>query len=159
TLHTDVVVIGGGAAGLAAAAEAARAGCRTTLLDSEPQAGGWLLSAGGEHAAVAHRLVEEALANGVDVRTSSLAFGVFAGPVVAAPGPDGVLRVRPRQVVLAAGAVEQVPVFPNNDLPGVMTGQAVQRLVNLYRVAPGTDAVVLACGPESFQVAAPLQAA
>ena len=106
----------------------------------------------------ARGLVEEALGSGVDIRPSTLAFGVFGGPVVAAHAPEGLLRVRPRQVVFATGAVEQVPVFPNNDLPGVMTGQAVQRLLTLYRVAPGTEAVVLACGPEGFQVAAALVA-
>lgn len=152
-LHPDVLVVGGGAAGLAAAAEAARAGARTLLLEASPHLGGAL----GPEAT--SELVEQAEQAGVEVRTSTAVFGVFEGPVVAAVSPGRLLRVWPRQIVCATGGIEQPAVFPDNDLPGVMPASGVERLLGLYRVLPGERAVLFAYRPEALKTALRLLAA
>jgi sarcosine oxidase subunit alpha len=153
-LHPDVLVVGGGPAGLGAALEAARAGAHTVLIESEPQLGGRLRSTGRlvrdpEQAVpepgheLGKRLAAEVMKAGVDVRLSTTVFGVFEDDLVAAAGPAGLLRIRPGQLVIATGGLEQPLGFGNADLPGVMLSQAAERLVGLYRVLPGTNAVVL----------------
>ncbi|MFN8233874.1 MAG: hypothetical protein U0V56_10535 [Actinomycetota bacterium] len=69
------------------------------------------------------------------------AFGVFDGPLVAAANAAGLLRIRPRQLVLATGALEQPAVFPGSDLPGVMLSSAIDALVGRFGVLPGRNAV------------------
>jgi len=67
-------------------------------------------------------------------------------------------KVRAREVVLAAGAMEQPAIFGNNDLPGVMLGSAAQRLIRLYGVRPGRRAVVLTGNDDGYGVALDLAA-
>jgi len=57
--------------------------------------------------------------------------------------------LRAKSVVLATGAIEQPPVFRNNDLPGVMLGSAAQRLLHRYSIAPGRRVLVLGANAEA----------
>ena len=163
-LHPDVLVIGGGPAGLGAAIEAARAGARTVLMESEPAVGGTLRTAhqavqDPEHTdpeagyGLAKRLGIEAVKEGVEVRVSTTAIGVFEDNLVAAAGPAGLLRIRPRHLVVATGGLEQPLWFGNSDLPGVMLAGAAERLLRLYRVLPGLTAVVLTGDDRGYRCA------
>src|SRR5262249_12899649 len=66
------------------------------------------------------------------------------------------IRLRTNRLVVATGIVERPPVFGNNDLPGIMLGRAVQRLIHLYGARPGTRAVVVGSNAGSLRVAADL---
>jgi sarcosine oxidase subunit alpha len=156
TVFPDVLVIGGGRAGLAAAAEAGRAGRRTMLLEQRAELGGRLRTA---DPAAAHHLEHAARDAGVDILTSTPAFGVFEGPLVAAAGPRTLWRIRAGNIVFATGSLEQGSVFTNNDLPGVMLSEAVDRLLALYGVRPGAKAVVVAYGSHGQETAAALEQA
>jgi sarcosine oxidase, subunit alpha len=140
-LHVDVLVIGGGAAGLAAAAEASAAGAGTIVLEqrADPDA----MPGSPQERSVRADLLAEAEASGATVMSGTAAFGVFDGPLVAAASPDRLTRLRARHLVFATGGVEQPAVFPNNDLPGVMLSSAAELLVERFRVLPGRRAVVL----------------
>ncbi|MGZ5300270.1 MAG: 2Fe-2S iron-sulfur cluster-binding protein [Actinomycetota bacterium] len=140
-MHVDVLVIGGGSAGLAAATEAASAGASTVLLEQRGVTGG---DAGALAAATDA---------GARILVGTAAFGVFDGPLVAAFDAQALYRIRARHLVFATGAVEQSAVFPNNDLPGVMLSSAVELLIGRFGVLPGRRAVVLTAGSEGYRVA------
>ena len=148
--HPDVLVAGGGPAGMAAALAAARAGARVLLVEEGQQLGGHLRWGGAADLAVLAELRRDVAAEpGIEVLTDSVALGRYDDnwvPVVqrGLPGfPEQVVTARVGTLVVAPGLVERPYVFAGNDLPGVMLSSAVRRLVNLYAVRPGRRAVVL----------------
>ncbi len=163
-LFTDVAVVGGGAAGMAAALEAAQAGAGVVLVEAEPQLGGRLLvgtrplgggafgrSAGWD---VAGRLAAEVgAAERVRVLTAATVFGLYEGGLLGVLQGRRVVKLRARQVVIATGGFEHPPVFEQNDLPGVMLASGAQRLIALYGVRPGTRAVVVARDDRGLEAA------
>jgi sarcosine oxidase, subunit alpha len=144
-LHPEVLVIGGGSAGLAAATEASAAGASTVVLEQRNETG-------GDPGALAN-----ALDAGAQVLTGTAAFGVFDGPLIAAFGAATLYRIRARHLIFATGAVEQSAVFVNNDLPGVMLSSAVERLIEGYGVVPGRRAVVLTSSNAGYRTARSLR--
>ncbi|MEU9450916.1 sarcosine oxidase subunit alpha family protein [Streptomyces sp. NPDC048277] len=180
-VHTDVLVVGAGPAGLAAAAAAAGSGARVILLDDQPEPGGSLLSGRSErvggHSALAWVAeVRAALdaAPEVTVLPRTTAFGSYDANYVLAlqrrtdhlgtSAPEGVSRqrlwhIRARQVVLATGAHERPLVFAGNDRPGVMLAGAVRTYLNRYAVAAGSRAVVSTTNDSAYDTAADLHAA
>ena len=159
----DVLVVGGGPAGLEAALAAGRAGARVLLVEEQARLGGslaWQYGGGDEARATLDELCREleALEN-VEVRCATTAGGHYADHWVALFDARGMTRVRARAVVYATGAIEQPAVFGNNDLPGVLLGSACQQLVRWYAVRPGRRAVVLAANRDAYRVALDLQAA
>jgi sarcosine oxidase, subunit alpha len=137
--HADVLVIGGGAAGLSAAAEAAELGADVVLVDEGLEPGGRLLAEGG--VAYARELAERARIAGVEILANAPALGTFDGLVPVWEG-DTLHQIRARRQVFATGAIEQPLLFPGNDLPGVMLSGGARRLISMYAVQPGSRAVV-----------------
>lgn len=175
----DVLVIGGGPAGLAAALAAGRAGARTILADEDFLFGGRLNAErleidGSPGAAWAAAAVAElaGLAN-VTLLPRTTVFGVFDGETYGAvervadhlpvPGPyqprQRLWHIVARRCVLAAGAVERPIVFGGNDRPGVMSAAAVRCYLNRFGVAPGRRAVVFTAGDDGWKTVADLAAA
>lgn len=163
-LNYDVVVIGGGAAGLAAARAAADEGARVALVDREPDQGG-ILRQCVHNGFGLHRFAEEltgpeyaareiaALAAGsaVDVFPSATVLAVEAGPVkrVSVASPLGALTLRAPAVVLATGSKErsQGALNLSGSRPsGVFSAGTAQNFMNLQGCLPGKRAVVLGSG-------------
>jgi sarcosine oxidase subunit alpha len=151
--HADVLVVGGGAAGLHAAIAAAEAGADVVLCDEGPEPGGRLL-AEGVHGH-ARELAARAREIAVELLTSAPALGAFDGLVPVWQG-DTLHQIRAGRVVYATGAIEQPLLFPGNDLPGVMLSGGARRLAALYGVKPGERAVVAAVCDRGLEAAAAL---
>ena len=169
----DVLVVGGGAAGLCAALAAGRAGADVILAEQDFELGGALLAepVGGDCdgwlAAVKAEL--QSLAN-VTILTRTTAFGAYDGDTYAlvervsdhlkAPESHQVRQrywqVHARRSVLAAGAIERPMVFGGNDRPGVMLASAARAYVNRYAVLPGERILVCANNDSVYPVAADL---
>ena len=137
--HTDILVIGGGAAGLNAAATAAELGADVVLADEGPEPGGRLLAEGG--VGYARELTDRARSAGVEILANAPALGTFDGLVPVWQG-DTLHQVRAKRQIHATGAIEQPLLFPGNDLPGVMLSGGARRLIAVYALQPGTRAVV-----------------
>ena len=153
----DVLVIGAGPAGLATALTAARAGARVILVDENARLGGSLTYArpGADHeAATRAELLDAVLAQpSIEVRTDTFAAGWYADNWVPLVDAQRITKVRAGAVVVATGVYEQPAVFRNNDLPGVMTASAAQRLLHRYAVQPMRAAVVLTANEEGYVAA------
>ncbi|MFI8169609.1 sarcosine oxidase subunit alpha family protein [Streptomyces sp. NPDC085931] len=171
-VHTDVLVVGAGPAGLAAAATAASSGARVLLLDDQPEPGGSLAAGGLDRVAGLRAAIEAAPDALVLPRTT--AFGAYDDTYVTAlqrrtdhlgpAAPEGVSRqrlwhIRARRVVLATGAHERPLVFAGNDRPGVMLAGAVRTYLGRYGVAAGSRAVVSTTGDSAYDTVAELHAA
>jgi sarcosine oxidase subunit alpha len=169
--QADVLVIGGGLAGLSAAVSAAEAGADTLLLASGPALGGALAWRADSQV---RELMVRAQRLGVRQMTRTLAFGIYdhnlvcaretLQPAAARAAAGGVLRerlwkIRARAVITAAGALERPMLFPNNDRPGVMLAGAADKYAHAYGVACGQRVVIAANSDSAYRVAASLRAA
>jgi sarcosine oxidase, subunit alpha len=169
-VNTDVLVIGGGIAGLTAAIAAAEAGAQTMLLTSSPVLGGAL---GYQRDAHIQTLLLKARDLGIRTLTKTLAFGLYDHNLACArqllhdhdavaEGRVGVLRerlwkIRARSIISAAGAFERPMVFPDNDRPGIMLAGAAEKYALAYGVACGHRVVIAANSDRAYAVAAALR--
>ena len=149
----DVLVIGAGPSGLAAALSAADAGARVLLVDENARAGGcgrWSGASAGEIESLIDRV---AASSSIELLTSTYAAGYYADHWVALVEPTRMTKVRAGAVVFATGVIEQPAVFRNNDLPGVMSGSAAQRLLHRHGIAPGKRVAILTANREGYELA------
>lgn len=177
--HCDVLVVGGGVAGLSAALAAGEAGAEVILCDEQAEMGGWLLSSDetidNTRAAdwVTQALSRLAAMPHVRVLKRTTAFGFHdhrfvtlverrADHLVPQQQPfyrERLWRLRAREVVLATGAHERPLTFANNDLPGIMLASAVTTYVRRYGVLPGQKAVVFTNNDHGYDAALALKTA
>ena len=169
----DVLVAGGGMAGLQAALTAAQAGKRVMLLEQAAYWGGRADVDGDDAARDWVKVTVESLGNmdNVRMRRRCVVAGVYDHGYVLAdekvadhtPG-DGrpkhrLWRVRAGQIVAATGAIERPLSFAGNDIPGVMLASAVRDYVVNYAVSPGDRTVVVTNNDDAYRTAIALKEA
>ncbi len=152
----DVVVIGGGPAGMKAALAAAQKGLRVILMEGRPWLGGsfdYRLAEFAQGQACCERaaaLADEVMAcENIRVFTHTANVGVYNNNLVTGfqvGSPDDVfderyIEIRAVSVVVATGCIERPLIFDNNERPGVMQAGAALRLASTYGVLPGENAV------------------
>lgn len=137
--HCDLLVVGGGIAGLTAAATAAEAGLDVVLCDEDTEPGGAALAEGNR--AIVQGLRSRVTAAGVEILRRAAALAFFDGLVPVWQG-DTLHQIRASHHILATGTIQQPLVFGDNDLPGVMLSGGARRLAALYGVRPGRRVLV-----------------
>jgi sarcosine oxidase subunit alpha len=156
----DLLIIGGGPAGLCAAAMAAECGAKVLVLERNPKAGGQLVKQthmffGSEKQRASTRGIDIAdillqkltTFKNVELMTSTTAVGLYEdGICTALYKEEKYFKINPRAVLVATGAYERPLAFPNNDLPGIYGAGAVQTLMNVYGVKPGERALMVGAG-------------
>lgn len=156
-LHADVAIVGGGPAGLSAARAAAEQGARVLLFDENPEMGGHTRYARtgdwGLENDNTQSLVSNLQSPNLELFPNTTILGYYQHNWLSGVQGKRLFKIRARSIIVATGVVEQPLLFANNDLPGVMLGSGVQRLLHLYGVVPGDRAVIVTANDEGWQVA------
>ena len=155
----DVLVVGGGPAGIAAAACAGESGARVGIVDENAALGGQIWRApigGGPHSNDASKWIAR-----LKLAGATTLFGrVFHQPqpgTLLAEGLDDVLELSYAKLILATGAREQFLPFPGWTLPNVMGAGGLQALVKSGLPIRGRKMVIAGTGPLLLAVAAYLR--
>jgi sarcosine oxidase subunit alpha len=160
----DVLVVGGGPAGIRAANDATGAGKRVILVEQDAVLGGSALRDG---------VAVSAPTVGVQVMLRTTASGnwdhgfVTLVQRIVEPGeqpPPGepaqrLWHVRARRIVLATGAIERPLTFAGNDKPGVMLASAVRTYIRRFDVLPGRRVVIATNNDDAYRTADAIRAA
>jgi NADPH-dependent 2,4-dienoyl-CoA reductase/sulfur reductase-like enzyme/ferredoxin len=166
-VRTDVLIVGGGPAGLTAAAELAAHGMAVTLCDDKQSLGGKLslqthnffgsvadCYAGHRGTEIGTLLEQQVRAQpGVDIWTDSPVVGVFQDGEVGIVKQGRFTVVQPKALLVAAGAREKALAFEGADLPGVYGGGAFQTLVNRDLIKPSQRLLIVGGGNVGLIVA------
>ncbi|MGH2549706.1 MAG: hypothetical protein ACRDHN_09965, partial [Thermomicrobiales bacterium] len=120
-IEYDVAVIGGGPAGRLAATVLIEVGAKNIVLIDEHEIDPTLVPESPE----------------LTLLEKSTAWGLFSGFQIGVTASGSEPMFSAKRVLLATGSTEKALSFPGSDLPGVMTGRGLLRLLNEYRVWPG----------------------
>ena len=162
--HCDLLICGGGPAGLMAALTAGHAGLRVIIAEQAEAFGGSLnweqYELNGNPCADWVRRVTDELGSmrNVICLPRTTVTGVYDHKVTTLlqRGKNNQWRecfwtVRPEHILLAGGAIEQGLIFPSNDRPGIMLAGAVRQYLNRYAVRPGEQVVVFTNNDTAYQ--------
>ena len=157
----DVVVVGGGPAGMAAALRVCGLGCRVGIVERDDELGGILNQCihngfglqyfkeeltGPEYA---DRFIKRVVGEQIDVYLQTMVMKIGSEREITAINQQGVLRLRAGAIVLAMGCRERTRGAirtPGYRPSGVMTAGMAQRYINIENLRPGNRAVILGSG-------------
>jgi len=173
----DVLVVGGGVAGLQAAKAAANSGAKVLLMEQTAHWGGRAPVDGGTidgmepEAWIEQTLAELAAMDNVTLRDRCMGSGVYDHGYALGyerltdhtPGEGGprhrLWRIRAKQIVTATGAIERPLSFAGNDVPGVMLAGAMRDYVVNWGVTPGQRVVIATNNDDAYRTAITLHQA
>jgi thioredoxin reductase len=167
----DLVIIGGGPAGMAAAVEARRAGVESVcILDEGISLGGQVYRRLGPGFTVSNAhdaghefsdgqtLIDETLASGCDIRTSTVVWGVWDKRIAYVRDDVHAGTIEADAIIIATGARDRPVAIPGWTLPGVITAGAAKTMVAIQRVLPGRRILMAGSGPLALAFSAQLHA-
>jgi sarcosine oxidase subunit alpha len=156
----EIVVVGGGPAGLSAALQASRYVKSLILIDEGPSLGGQLVKQthkffgskeqyAGLRGIEIGKILTESVMRSSDIRvlSESTVIGYYENGVLGVLIKNReILRIKAERIIFATGASEKMLAFVNNDLPGVYGAGAVQTLMNQHGVIPGEQGIMVGAG-------------
>ncbi len=157
--YTDLMIIGGGPAGLSAAKTVSDYGVKSILVEKDRKLGGQLVKqthrffgskkekAGMRGFTIAQNIENEIRKSGSsEIWTDSTVLGLYEDGVVTVLRNGRMEKIKPKKIIAATGAFERYLAFENNDLPGVFGAGAVQTLMNVFGVLPGKKVLMVGSG-------------
>ncbi len=175
--HCDVLIVGGGPAGITAALMAAKSGNKILLVDEKPEFGENLLSSSKENIKINDlspaewiKVKRKELLNFKNIktlnRTTVSAYHNYNYLIMMQSLTDhlsenekkGKIRqrlwkVRAKKVILATGSIERPLVFDGNDRPGIMLSSAVKKYLNFYGVKCGNKIIIFTNNDSAYETA------
>jgi D-hydroxyproline dehydrogenase subunit alpha len=149
-IETEILIIGGGAAGLAAAVSAS--GKKVLIVDDNPKLGGqiWRAEFGKIKSPEAKELIKKIETKQVSILNNATVFGNKDEKTLLAETPNGTVELSFEKLILAIGARDRFLPFPNWTLPNIFGAGGLQALVknglsvqNKRVVVAGTGALLL----------------
>ncbi|SKC48796.1 NAD(P)/FAD-dependent oxidoreductase [Maledivibacter halophilus] len=157
--QVEILVIGGGPAGLCGAINAAKAGAKVLVLERNQELGGQLIkqthmffgsekqhasTRGVDIATILFDEIEES--KNIEILKNATVLSIYDDGVVTAEIDGKYTKIRAKRIIVSTGASEKTLAFPNNDLPGVYGAGAVQTLMNVHGVKPGDNVLMVGAG-------------
>jgi sarcosine oxidase subunit alpha len=157
-IEKDLVVIGGGPAGLSACKIAAEAGMKVAVFERSFALGGQLVKqthkffgSESQYAKVrgieiAKILIKDLEKTNAEIYLNATVVGLYKDNIITVYQNGRYFKVKAKAIVIATGASEKFLAFENNDLPGIYGAGAVQTLMNIHGVLPGKEVVMVGSG-------------
>ena len=156
----DLVIVGGGPAGLSAAKVAAESGLHSLIIERDYKLGGQLVKQthmffGSEKQYaktrgidIAKILIDDCLKYPelIEIMKNTTVVGLYPDRILTIVKDDKYSKIEFKSLVIATGASEKFLGFENNDLPGIYGAGAVQTLMNVHGVLPGEKVVMVGSG-------------
>jgi len=158
-IECEIIIIGGGPAGLCAALSASSLGAKVLLAERDEIPGGQLVKqthkffgsenqyAGDRGFRIGEMLVEKVQSDpNIKVWTNSTVLAIYEDGVITVEHDEKHTKIMPKRVIISTGASEKFLAFPGNDLPGVYGAGAVQTLMNVAGVKPAKRVLMVGAG-------------
>ena len=152
-LKSEIVIAGGGLTGLSAALSAADSGVSVLVLEEKKSLNGQLSEKKRSGLLDTHFLRYQSRLNeleakvrahpGIESWQGAILTGIYEGIHLGVVSPDdGIAKLPKTSLIIATGAYDALPVFRNNELPGIFSARLVEKMIYDYGIKPGRRALI-----------------